>query len=286
MRRRKAKFTIPSKYLLLLLTAFCVIVMAITFTTDFFAGPLSSLAGFVIVPFQSGISSVGSWLTDRSDELKQLKDVLKENKELQDEIDRLTIEINSLQQDRYELSNLRDLYSLDNQYSDYEKIGARVIGKDAGNWFNTFVLDKGEKDGIEVDMNVMAGSGLVGRVIDVGPNWCKVISIIDDKSNVSGMILSTSDRMIVSGDLELMNGGMIRFSQLLNSEGTVKEGDKVVTSHISNKFLPGILIGYIGEINSDENNLTCSGTIIPAADFEHLEEVLIILTKKEQIDEE
>ena len=83
-----------------------------------------------------------------------------------------------------------------------------------------------------------------------------------------------------------MNGGMIRFSQLLNSEGTVKEGDKVVTSHISNKFLPGILIGYIGEINSDENNLTCSGTIIPAADFEHLEEVLIILTKKDQIDEE
>lgn len=286
MRRRKAKFTIPSKYLLLLLTAFCVIVMAITFTTDFFAGPLSSLAGVVIVPFQSGISSVGSWLTDRSDELRQLKDVLKENQELQAEIDRLTIEINGLQQDRYELSNLRDLYSLDNQYSDYEKIGARVIGKDAGNWFNTFVLDKGEKDGIEVDMNVMAGSGLVGRVIDVGPNWCKVISIIDDKSNVSGMILSTSDRMIVSGDLELMNSGMIRFSQLLNSEGTVKEGDKVVTSHISNKFLPGILIGYIGEIDLDENNLTCSGTIIPAADFEHLEDVLIILTKKDQIDEE
>lgn len=252
----------------------------------FFAGPLSSVAGFVIVPFQSGISSVGSWLTDRSDELKQLKDVLKENQELQAEIDRLTIEINGLQQDRYELSNLRDLYSLDNQYSDYKKIGARVIGKDAGNWFSTFVLDKGEKDGIEVDMNVMAGSGLVGRVIDVGPNWCKVISIIDDKSNVSGMILSTSDRLIVSGDLELMNSGMIRFSQLLNSEGTVKEGDKVVTSHISDKFLPGILIGYIGEINSDENNLTCSGTIIPAADFEHLEEVLIIMKKKDQIDEE
>lgn len=286
MRRRKAKFTIPSKYLLLLLTALCVIVMAITFTTDIFAGPLSAIAGFVVVPFQDGISSVGSWLTDRSDELGQLKDVLAENKELQEEIDKLTIEINSLQQDRYELSNLRELYSLDQQYQDYEKIGARVIGSDTGNWFNVFVLNKGEKDGVEVDMNVMAGSGLVGRVTDVGPNWCKVISIIDDKSNVSGMILSTSDRLIVSGDLELMNNGMIRFSQLLNSEGTVKAGDKVVTSHISDKFLPGILIGYIGEINSDENNLTCSGTIIPAADFEHLEEVLIILTKKDQIDEE
>lgn len=286
MRRRKAKFTIPSKYLLLLLTVFCVIVMAVTFTTDFFAGPLSNIAGFVVVPFQDGISSVGSWMSDRSDELKQLKDVLQENKELKAEIDELTTEINNLQQDRYELSNLRELYSLDKQYEDYEKIGARVIAKDSGNWFNMFVLDKGSNDGVEVDMNVMAGSGLVGRVTDVGPNWCKVLSIIDDKSNVSGMILSTSDRLIVSGDLELMNVGMIRFSQLLNTEGKVKTGDKVVTSHISDKFLPGILIGYVGEITSDENNLTCSGTIIPAADFEHLEEVLIILTKKDQIDEE
>ena len=86
-----------------------------------------------------------------------------------------------------------------------------MIGKDSGNWFSTFTIDNGSEDGIEVDMNVMAGSGLVGIVVEVGPSWAKVRSIIDDSSNVSGMVLSTSDRCIVSGDLSLMDDGQIRF---------------------------------------------------------------------------
>lgn len=284
-RRRGTKFTIPSKYLLLILTAFCFIMMTITFTTDFVAGPLNSVAGFVVVPFQKGVSAVGTWLSDRSEELTQLKDVLKENQELKERIDELTIEVNSLQQDKYELANLRELYNLDNQYADYEKIGARVISKDSGNWFHSFVIDKGSDDGVEVDMNIIAGSGLVGRVTEVGKNYAKVISIIDDKSNVSAMVLSTSDRLIVSGDLELLNDGFIRFSQLIDDENKVKEGDKIVTSHISDKYLPGILIGYINKIDMDENNLTSSGLLVPAVDFSHMDEVLVILTKKQEIEE-
>ena len=283
-RRRGTKFTIPSKYLLLILTAFCFIMMTITFTTDFVAEPLNSVAGFVVVPFQKGVSTVGTWLSDRSDELKQLKAVLKENQELKERIDELTIEVNSLQQDKYELANLRELYNLDNQYADYEKIGARVISKDSGNWFHSFVIDKGSDDGVEVDMNIIAGSGLVGRVTEVGRNYAKVISIIDDKSNVSAMVLSSSDRLIVSGDLELLNHGFIRFSQLIDDESKVKEGDKIVTSHISDKYLPGILIGYINKIDIDENNLTSSGLLIPAVDFSHMDEVLVIMTKKQEIE--
>ena len=284
-RRRGTKFTIPSKYLLLILTAFCFIMMTITFTTDFVAQPLNSAAGFIVVPFQRGVSTVGTWLSERSEELKQLKDVLKENKELKERIDELTIEVNSLQQDKYELANLRELYNLDNQYADYKKIGARVFSKDSGNWFHSFVIDKGSDDGVEVDMNIIAGSGLVGRVTEVGNNYAKVISIIDDKSNVSAMVLSSSDRLIVSGDLELLNHGFIRFSQLIDDENKVREGDKVVTSHISDKYLPGILIGYINKIDIDENNLTSSGLLIPAVDFSHMDEVLVIMTKKQEIEE-
>jgi len=284
-KRRGTKFTIPGKYLLLILTVFCFIVMTVTFTTDFVAEPLNTAAGFIIVPFQKGVSKVGTWISGRSDELLRLRDVLKENEELKARIDELTTEVNSLQQDKYELSNLRELYSLDNQYQDYQKIGARVISKDSGNWFHMFVIDKGSDDGIEVDMNVIAGSGLVGRVTEVSNNYSKVVSIIDDKSNVSAMILSTSDRLIVSGDLELMNDGYIRFSQLIDDDNQVKEGDKVVTSQISDKYLPGILIGYINQISVDENNLTSSGLLIPAVDFSHMEEVLVILTKKQQISE-
>ena len=186
-----------------------------------------------------------------------------------------------LQQDRYELTNLRELFDLGAQYDEYDKVGARIIAKDSGNWFHSFTIDKGSEDGLMIDMNVMAGSGLVGRIIDVGPNWSKVMAIIDDNSNTSGMVLSTSDNLIVTGDLELYADGIISFEKLVDSADRVVEGDKIVTSNVSDKYLPGILIGYISSINKDSNNLTKSGYITPAVDFEHLEEVLVITQLKQ-----
>ena len=160
-----------------------------------------------------------------------------------------------------------------------------LIAKDSSNWFHTFVINKGAEDGLLTDMNVMAGSGLVGRIVDVGPDWAKVMSIIDDNSNTSGMVLSTSDNLMVRGDLEQYAEGMIRFEMLIDNADRVVEGDKIVTSNVSDKYLPGILIGYIAKVNVDSNNLTKSGLITPAVDFEHLEEVLVITQLKQTIGE-
>ncbi len=88
---------------------------------------------------------------------------------------------------------------------------------------------------------------------------------------------------MVKGSLQLMAEGVIGFGQLNDSQNTVEVGDKVVTSNISDKYLPSILIGYISEISQDTNNITKSGKITPAVDFEHLEEVLVILKTKQQI---
>ena len=92
--------------------------------------------------------------------------------------------------------------------------------------------------------------------------------------------------MIVTGDLILMAENSIRFGQLVDSKNLVAEGDKIVTSNISDKYLPNILIGYINKINMDSNNLTKSGYLTPAVDFEHLEEVLVITDTKQTITEQ
>ena len=286
IKRKGEKFTLPGKYLLFILTIICTGLIVLTFNTNFLSAPISAAGGFVIVPLQEGISKAGYWLNARSQELVEIRSLLSENEELKAQIDELTMENIRLQQDRYELTNLRELYDLDVQYDEYDKVGARIIAKDSGNWFHSFTIDKGYEDGLEIDMNVMAGSGLVGRIIDVGPNWSKVLSIISDNSNVSGMVLSTSDRLIVTGDLKLYADGVISFEMLIDSEDRVVEGDKIVTSHVSDKYLPGILIGYISTINVDANNLTKSGLITPAVDFEHLEEVLVITEKKQAAGEE
>ena len=284
IKRKGEKFTLPGKYLLFILTILCTGMVLLTFNTTIFSGPLSMIAGYTVVPFEEGISAIGSFLRNRSEELGQIRVLIAENESLREQVDELTIENTRLQQDRYELTNLRELYNLDAQYDEYDKIGARIIARDSGNWFYSFVINKGADDGLSVDMNVMAGSGLVGRIVDIGPNWAKVKSIIADDSNVSAMVLSSSDNMIVNGDLKLYASGVISFEQLIDSADVVVEGDKIVTSNISDKYLPGILIGYISSINKDANNLTKSGYITPAVDFEHLEEVLVILEQKQTVE--
>ena len=269
IKKKGEKFTLPGKYLLFILTLLCTGLIVITFSTDLLSAPISAVGGFLITPLQNGVSKAGSWLNTRSEELVQIRSLLNENEELKAKIDELTMENIKLQQDRYELTNLRELFDLDSQYDEYDMVGARIIAK----------------DGLMIDMNVLAGSGLVGRIVDVGPDWAKVMSIIDDNSNTSGMVLSTSDALIVSGDLELYAEGVIRFEKLIDHADRVVEGDKIVTSNVSDKYLPGILIGYISKVNVDSNNLTKSGLVTLAVDFEHLEEVLVITELKQTVEE-
>lgn len=286
IKRKGEKFTLPGKYLLLILTFLCTLLMLVTFGTDVFSKPLNTVLGYVIVPFQQGISRAGSWLSGRSEELVQIRTLLDENESLKQQIAVLTEQNTLLQQDKYELNKLQELFELDEEYEEYAKVGARIIGRDSGNWYSSFLIDKGTQDGLAADMNVIAGGGLVGIITSVGPNWSRVTSIISDNSNVSAMTLATEDNLIVSGDLQQMAEGVITFNMLVDSQNAVTEGDKVVTSHISDKYLPNILIGYINAINRDSNNLTKSGYITPVVDFEHLSEVLVITDLKQQAVEE
>lgn len=285
IKRKGEKFTLPSKYLLFILTFVCTLLMLVTFGTDVFNRPLNTVVGYVIVPFEQGIAQIGSWLSNRSEELVQIRSLLDENARLKQQVAELTEENTRLQQDKYELNKLRELVELGEQYGQYQKVGARIIKRGSGNWYSDFVIDKGEQDDIAINMNVIAGGGLVGIITAVGPNWARVTSIISDNSNVSAMTIATEDKLIVSGDLRLMTEGVISFSKLVDSKEQVVEGDKIVTSDISDKYLPNILIGYLHTINRDGNNLTKSGYLTPAVDFEHLSEVLVITDLKQQIEE-
>ncbi|EGB92228.1 rod shape-determining protein MreC [Clostridium sp. D5] len=278
--KKKNQSSSTNKYWLAGLSLFCILLMVLSMFSDKAEGPFKGIASVTVIPMQKGINQIGTWLGDICDNFDTLQQVRKENEKLQAKVDDLITENNNLQEEKYELERLQALYKLDQNYAEYEKTGAHVIGNDSGNWFSTFTIDKGSNDGIKEDMNVIAGSGLVGIVIKVGPTWSTVRSIIDDSSNVSAMSLSTRDKCMVRGDLSLINDGKIRFEQMENNDNKVQVGDQIVTSHISPKYLQGILIGYISEITVDSNNLTRSGYITPVVDFKNLQEVLVITTTK------
>lgn len=274
---RNKKKRLSSKYLLMILSGVCIVTIFTSLVLNISGGPLNAIAGYVFVPMQEGINNVGSWFSAKANDFKTLGEVLAENKELKSQIDDLTSQINKTKLEQYELDNYRELLELDNQYADFDKIAAHVIAMDGTNWFSTFTIDKGSKQGIAKGMNVIAGSGLVGIVTDVGPNYSKVRSIIDDSSNVSAMVLTTKDNFNVSGSLMNMNKDkVLPFSELRDENDKVQQGDPVVTSYVSDQYQQGLLIGYIYSVEDNANNLTKSGYITPVVDFQHLQDVLVI----------
>lgn len=275
MKNRK-KLSFRSKNILVIMTILCVALLLFAYTARLPLDSVQSVAGYAVVPFQKGINSIGNWLYNQGRGFEDIRALQQENEELQQKVDTLTEQNNLLLQDQDKLERFESLYSLDMDYAEYDKVAASVISKNPGNWYNTFTIDKGTKDGIEVDMNVIAGGGLCGIVTEAGPDWAAVRTIIDDASNVSAMVSSTLDNCLVAGDLTLIEDGKLNFIQLSDTEDLVSVGDKIVTSNISDKFLKGILIGYISEINYDSNNLTKYGYLIPVVDFRHLQEVLVI----------
>ena len=270
-----------TKYFLFGLSLLCVCMIGITTIKGSILNPLRTAVGYVLVPIQSGVNRVGGGLYNELSSVGKLKTALAENETLKTRVDELTEENTRLRSEQFELERLRSLYELDQEYMQYHKIGARIIAKDSGSWFSVFRIDKGSDDGIKEDMNVIAGGGLVGIVTDVGANYATVRSFIDDSSRVSAMAQQSGDSCIVAGDLQLFKEGRLKLSYM-EKDDDIKDGDMIVTSNISGKFLPGILVGYATDITVDFNdNLTKSGYLIPAARFDRLQEVLVITDLKD-----
>lgn len=279
---RKRRFSLPSKYVLLFLALICILLVVLSYFTGFGKKPFSKVAGYMITPVQKGITGAGNWIDHKFAFFQDKEELIKKNEELQAKVDELTLENTTLKGNSHELDRLRKLYDLDNQYAQYPKVAASVIAKDTGNWFHNFIIDKGTKDGIDVDMNVIAGGGLVGKIVAVGDNWARVRSIIDDASSVSAMTQTTGDYCVISGNLELLEDGVISMSKLYDTDDNVKVGEMIVTSNISETYLPGLLIGYLSDVSLDSNHMTKSGEISLVVDFEHIREVFVITEKKQQ----
>ncbi len=281
--RKRTKINIDPKYILVIIVVACVVLMLVSFKFQEKMTPVRSAIGNVITPMQNGINKVGAKIAEQIEYINTVKNLIDENKELKKQIEQLSSENKLLQHDKYELENFRKLYDLDGQYESYPKVTARVVSSGNDNWYNTFIIDKGSDDGLAVNMNVMAGDGLVGIITDVNKSYSRVRSIIDDASNVAGTFLKTSDGCIVSGNLSLMNEGVIEITDIKGT-ANVKDGYAVVTSQISDKYLPGILIGYVKDIKRDSSNITQTGRLMPAADFSKLNMVLVITQVKDSED--
>lgn len=234
--------------------------------------------GVVLSPIQKVTTISVNWVQDKFEAFSKFKKLEEENEILKLELDLKEQEIKRLKQLEIENEKLSMLLNTSSKYREYPKITANIIAKDPGNWYENFIIDKGEKDGIKKNMVVLAVGGLVGKVEEVGYNYAKVSAIINGTYSVSAKSVRTDDEGFVKGDLS--KNGICKM-EYIDKEAEIKEGDEIITSHLSDIYPAGITIGYVKEIYLEEKTkLSKTAIIEPVVDFKHLEKVLIINTEE------
>lgn len=282
-KNKKAR-DIPSRHVLYAVILLCAALIAATWLLGN-TNPVTDRIADAIIPMQTGLNELGGTIADKLENLRTLWGAQEENRLLKEELAVLRSENSRLQEEHYELERLRTLLDLVDEYSQYTMTAARIIHKDSGNWYHSFLIDKGSTDGIQVGCNVLAGGaegGLVGIVTSVGENYARVRAIIDDTSNVGGTLLidETGASCVVSGDLKLMTEQEMLRLGYIDKEAEVEDGTKILTSNLSSEYLPNILIGYATGVSIDSDNMQQSGYLIPAVKFDNLREVMVILDLK------
>lgn len=283
MGREKKKVNISSKLIFTALAMICVGLIVISYLFPDILSPVRAGVGNFFAPMQQGLTVIGGGISEKLKLFSDKEELIEQNEKLTDEVNNLKIEIQKLGQEKSELNFYRELYEYDSVYQNSQKVAARVIGRDPNGLCTTLTVDKGADDGITVDMNVLAGGGLVGIVTETGKNWAKIMTIISDDSSVSGRFQITSDTCIVKGNTKRMEDGVIDV-EMININAEVYDNYEVVTSYISDKYLPGILIGYVSNIRKDPSELNKRAYLTPVVDFEHLEAVLIIKAVREKLE--
>lgn len=225
---------------------------------------------FIMSPFIKVTAVTVQGITDVWRDYVDLRALQEENKRLRRETVTLKRRVDQLEEQALETQRLERLLDM-RQTPQAEFLTARVVGKDATNWFKTILLDRGSQEGVRRNQPVLAPDGLVGRVVEVTPTSAKVQLLTDPVSSVGGLIQRTRVTGIVSGNLGA--GARVRYLPLL---ADVVGGDEVVTSGMGGVFPKGIAIGKILLVERRSGALFQEATLRPAVDLSRLEEVMIL----------
>jgi len=199
-----------------------------------------------------------------------------DNAKLRAENQHLRRQLVELQHHRSENQQLRSLLQI-KQAAPWRTVGARVIGRDASNWWKSIQIDRGSEDGIRPDLPVLSATGLIGKTVEVTARESRVLLLLDATCKVGALLESSREPGIVSGTHATLGREPRLQMCFVDRKSQVKVGDAVYTSGLGGIFPRGILIGVVTDADLDSQGLYQNVELKPAADFRRLEEVMVII---------
>jgi len=262
--------------LVLLIAVALIAAMAYTYDTERYLTKAESVIGSVFTPVGKVFYRMTNGISDFFSSIREIGTLRATNEKLQKEVEKLRKENIELQELKNENLRLKEALDFKTENPELDLKLASITGKNPGNWFNIFTIDRGKRDGIKPGMAVLDEKGnMVGQVTQVGETWAKVLAIIDRDSSVSAVDVRTRDNGIVRGDSQ---GGLVMIYLPLDAE--VLEGDIITTSGMS-RFPKGLVIGKVEKMTKEPGALFKQALVKPAADFERLEYVFVVLNMTE-----
>ncbi len=224
----------------------------------------------------NAVASLDRGLQEFWSESLALYRVADDNRRLQRENELLQGQVNEWRELALSSRRLAALLALKERMG-ADTIAARVLGRDATNWYRSVILDKGAEDGVVPEMGVIVPKGVIGRVVKTTPSTAVVLLITDPNNAITGVVQRTRDEGIVEGTVQ--GRARMKFLPLLSA---MQVGDVVVTSGLAGGFPRGLPIGTISHIDKVEGELFQSAELVPAVDFLAFEEVLVITNPRPQ----
>lgn len=276
---------VTSRVALIVVTGCCLVTLFFQYFNREDAVPYTEVIGSIVVPFQKGVNDIGSFLFKTEQDRISLEEAKEEISRLESMLADANSKVYELNGIAIENRELRKLLEAKEKLGSYEVMAAEIIGNDGANAFYRFTINRGSLDGIQVYMNVVNADGLIGYVTEVGLNYAVVTTIIEDKISVSAMTRNGMENCIVTGTLESAKTGLLKLSNGL-ADTDFGADSTLVTSNISDRYLPNLLIGYAKDVALNADGLTQSGYVETAVDFFRLNYVLVITTMKEELKED
>jgi rod shape-determining protein MreC len=213
--------------------------------------------------------SVGSY-TD-------LRNAQEENAQLRQQVEQLSADLNRAVERGTEYELLRSQLALPS-LAQYAKLAANVISRDTNIWFKRLMIDRGSLDGVKLNMPVATATGIVGRVISLGPNFAQV-QVITDKNAGVGVMLQNSR---TPGELKGLDNARCELRNIPATD-TVEVGELVVTTGLDRIYPKGLAVGQVERIDNDPNAPWHKIIIKPSAPVDRVEHVLVLLVEQKDL---
>jgi len=253
----------------------CILAIVLTISPTTGTNVFGRSLAYIVTPMQRGLSTGIAWVQGQFAVMGNNQQLLQSYQALQEQHSNLLIELYRLQLAGEENAMLSALLDINQRYGHLPTMGARVIGQNPNDWYHRFFLDRGTNDGITHNMAVLASGGLAGVIRQAHSDRSQFASIIDSETSVAVMTRRTGDIGVTSGNVRLMQQGLLRMDNIA-ATAQIMPGDEIVTGTHSVIFPPGILVGTVESVHPNPDGHTRHAIIRPAANINNIEVVSIV----------